>query len=166
MGTINRVILMGHLGKEPRWGALANGVPACSLVLATLVTNEDEVTGVAHSSTEWHRAVLEGKLAEDMRDRLAKGDGVYLEGQLKTRKWTDRAGVVRYLTEIRADTIQVFPKVNAQGSVVDGGALEAWVADYDIATAREKAGEAARAETLQRHRAGRRTSMSKAHGGH
>lgn len=156
MGTINKVTLKGKLGKEPSWGALPSGALACRLVLATTVIEVDEATGKARRSTEWHRAVLEGRLAEQVRDGLAKGDDVYVEGRLKTRKWTDRHGIVRYCTEILADAVQVFPKVRAQGAPIMDDELIAWVSAYDEATAREAVAEAAKAAVLSLHRAATR----------
>lgn len=156
MGTINKVTVKGKLGKEPSWGALPSGALACRLVLATTVIEEDEATGKARRSTEWHRAVLEGRLAEQVREGLAKGDDVYVEGRLKTRKWTDRYGIVRYCTEILADAVQVFPKMRAQGASIADDELIAWVSAYDQATAREAAAEAAKAAVLRLHRAAAR----------
>ena len=153
MGTINKVTLKGQLGKEPSWGALPNGALACRLVLATTVIDEDEATGKAQRSTEWHRAVLEGRLAEQVRDGLAKGDEVYVEGRLKTRKWTDRHGIARYCTEILADAVQVFPKARPRVATITDDELIAWVSAYDEATAREAAAEAAKAVVLRLHRA-------------
>ena len=145
MGTINKVTLKGPLGKEPSWGLLPSGPLACRLVLATTSIVEDEVSGTARRSTEWHRAVLEGRLAEQVRNGLAKGDEVYLEGRLKTRKWTDRSGIVRYCTEILADAVQVFPMARRQGDSIADDELIAWVSAYDEATASEAAAAAANA---------------------
>ena len=152
METINKVTLKGKLGKEPSWGALPSGLPACRLVLVTTVIDEDEVTGRQRRSTEWHRAVLEGRLAEQVRNGLAKGDEVYVEGKLKNRKWTGRDGIVRYCTEIVAVSVQVFPKIRAQVPPIADDELIAWVSSYDEAIARQVADQGAKASVLRRHR--------------
>lgn len=153
MGAINKVTLQGQLGKDPHWGATPGGALAVRLVVATTVVDEDEASGKQVRSTEWHRAVLEGRLAEQVRNGIAKGYEVYVEGHLKTRRWTDRHGIVRYCTEIIADAIQVFPKVSAQVASIADDELVAWVSAYDAARAREAAAEAAKAAVLRRHHA-------------
>jgi len=153
MAAINKVTLQGKLGKEPRWGATPAGALAVRLVVATTVIEEDETSGQEVRSTEWHRAVLEGRLAEQVRHGVSKGDEVFIEGRLKTRRWTDRHGIVRYCTEILADAVQVFPKQSAQCATIPHDALVEWVASYDAATAREVAVEAAKVAVRRRRAA-------------
>lgn len=160
MAAINKVTLRGKLGKEPRWGATPAGALAVRLVVATTVIEEDEASGKEVPSTEWHRAVLEGRLAEQVRNGVSKGDEVYIEGRLKTRRWTDRHGIVRYCTEIFADAVQVLPKKSAQCPTIPHDELVAWVSSYDAATAREVAVEAAKAAVRRRHAASKGRSAS------
>jgi single-strand DNA-binding protein len=100
-GAVNKVILVGNLGKDPEVRRTQDGKPVCNLSLATSETWRDKNTGERRERTEWHRIVIwsEGlcKVAEQY---LKKGSKVYLEGQLQTRKWTDKDGVEKYSTEI------------------------------------------------------------------
>lgn len=97
---INKVILVGNLGQDPEVRYLPSGGAVCSLTLATSESWRDKATGEQKEHTEWHRVVLFGKLAEVAGEYLRKGYQVYIEGQLRTRKWTDQAGVERYTTEV------------------------------------------------------------------
>ncbi|NHZ99025.1 single-stranded DNA-binding protein [Massilia sp. CCM 8734] len=151
MGTINKVTLKGRLGKEPSWGTLPSGALACRLLLATTAFEDDNSTGNARRCTEWHRAVLEGRLAEQVRDRLAKGDEVYIEGGLKTRTWTDGQGIARYCTEVFAQNVQVFPQLRARCATLAESELLAWVSDYDEATAREAAAKEEKDKVVRQH---------------
>lgn len=160
MAAINKVTLQGKLGKEPRWGATPAGALAVRLVVATTVIEEEEASGKEVPSTEWHRAVLEGRIAEQVRNGVSKGDEVYIEGRLKTRRWTDRHGIVRYCTEIFADAVHVLPKKSAQCATIPHDELVAWVSSYDAATAREVAVEAAKAAVRRRHAASKGRSAS------
>lgn len=100
-GAVNKVILVGNLGKDPELRRTQDGKPVCNLSLATSENWRDKNTGERKERTEWHRIVIwsEGlcKVAEQY---LKKGSKVYLEGQLQTRKWTDKDGVEKYSTEI------------------------------------------------------------------
>lgn len=97
---INKVILVGNLGQDPEVRYLPSGGAVCSLTLATSESWRDKTTGEQNEQTEWHRVVLFGKLAEVASEYLRKGSQVYIEGQLRTRKWTDQAGVEKYTTEV------------------------------------------------------------------
>lgn len=99
MASLNKVILIGHLGRNPEFRATAQGDPICTLSIATSEHIKDK-TGERRELTEWHRVVLYRRLAEVARDHLRKGELVYLEGSLKTRKWQDKNGRDRYTTEI------------------------------------------------------------------
>ncbi len=97
---INKVILVGNLGNDPEVKHTASGSAVANLTVATSEEWKDKSTGESKSQTEWHRVVLFGKLAEIAGEYLRKGSQVYIEGQLRTRKWTDNAGVDKYTTEI------------------------------------------------------------------
>ncbi|EHU6836426.1 single-stranded DNA-binding protein, partial [Salmonella enterica] len=97
---VNKVILVGALGRDPEVRYLPDNLAVASLQLATNESWRDKQTGEMKDRTEWHRVVLFGKLAEVAGEYLRKGSQVYIEGQLRTRKWTDQSGQDRYTTEI------------------------------------------------------------------
>lgn len=97
---INKVILVGNLGNDPEVKHTVSGSAIANLTVATSESWNDKATGEKKEITEWHRVVLFGKLAEVAGEYLRKGSQVYIEGQLRTRKWTDNAGVEKYTTEI------------------------------------------------------------------
>ena len=101
---INKVVLIGRLGKDPEVRYIPNGGAVANLQLATSETWRDKQTGEMREQTEWHRVVLFGKLAEVAGEYLRKGAQVYIEGQLRTRSWNDNNGVTRYITEILVKT--------------------------------------------------------------
>lgn len=105
MSGVNKVILLGRLGKDPEVKFLDNGGSVCSMSLATRETWTDK-GGQKQERTEWHRVVAFGKTAELCGEYLAKGREVFLEGRLQTRKWTDKTGAERYTTEVVADRVQ------------------------------------------------------------
>src|SRR5436190_1781775 len=100
-GSVNKVILVGNLGKDPEVRRMQNGNPVVNLSIATSDTWRDKATGERKEKTEWHRVVIfsEG-LAKVAEQYLKKGSKVYIEGALQTRKWTDKDGVEKYSTEI------------------------------------------------------------------
>lgn len=97
---VNKCIILGNLGNDPEVKYTASGSAIANLTVATSEEWKDKTTGESKSLTEWHRVVLFGKLAEVAGEYLRKGSQVYIEGQLRTRKWTDNAGVEKYTTEI------------------------------------------------------------------
>lgn len=97
---VNRVTILGNLGNDPDVKHTNSGSAIANLTVATSEEWKDKSTGESKSQTEWHRVVLFGKLAEVAGEYLRKGSQVYIEGQLRTRKWTDSAGVEKYTTEI------------------------------------------------------------------
>ncbi|HAX9994852.1 TPA: single-stranded DNA-binding protein [Escherichia coli] len=101
---INKVVLIGRLGKDPEVRYIPNGGAVANLQLATSESWRDKQTGEIKELTEWHRVVLFGKLAEVAGEYLRKGAQVYIEGQLRTRSWDDNNGVTRYVTEILVKT--------------------------------------------------------------
>lgn len=97
---VNKCIILGNLGNDPEVKYTASGSAIANLTVATSEEWKDKATGESKSLTEWHRVVLFGKLADVAGEYLRKGSQVYIEGQLRTRKWTDSAGVEKYTTEI------------------------------------------------------------------
>ena len=97
---INKVILVGNLGNDPEVKYTASGSAIANLTVATSESWNDKATGEKREAVEWHRVVLFGKLAEVAGEYLRKGSQVYIEGQLRTRKWTDQSGQEKYTTEI------------------------------------------------------------------
>lgn len=97
---INKVILVGNLGQDPEVRYLPSGGAVANITLATSESWRDKATGEQKEQTEWHRVVLFGKLAEVAGEYLRKGSQVYIEGQLRTRKWTDQSGTEKYTTEV------------------------------------------------------------------
>ena len=108
MASVNKVILVGNLGRDPEARAFPSGDKVVTVTLATTDRWRDKNTGENKESTEWHRIVFHQRLAEIAEQYLRKGSQVYIEGALRTRKWTDQAtGQDRYGTEIRADSMQM-----------------------------------------------------------
>ena len=107
MASINKVILIGNLGRDPENRYLPSGEQVTSIAVATTESWKDKTTGEKQSLTEWHRISFFGKLAEIAGQYLKKGSQVYIEGRLRTRKYTDKEGIDRYATEIIADTMQM-----------------------------------------------------------
>ena len=100
-GSINKVILVGNLGKDPEVRALQNGSEVCNLTIATSESWKDKSTGERKEKTEWHRVVIFNEpLVRVAKQYLKKGSKVYLEGQLQTRKWTNKEGQDQYSTEV------------------------------------------------------------------
>ncbi|STD25151.1 single-strand binding protein [Enterobacter asburiae] len=97
---VNKVILVGNLGQDPEVRYMPSGGAVANITLATSESWRDKATGEMKEQTEWHRVVLFGKLAEVAGEYLRKGSQVYIEGQLRTRKWTDQAGAEKYTTEV------------------------------------------------------------------
>lgn len=102
-GTVNKVILIGNLGKDPETRTLENGVKMVRFPIATSETYTDRATGERRSITDWHNIVIWRGLAEVAEKYLKKGQKVYIEGKLKTRSWKDETGTVKYSTEVVAD---------------------------------------------------------------
>ena len=97
---VNRATILGNLGNDPEVKYTASGSAIANLTVATSESWNDKATGEKKENTEWHRVVLFGKLAVVAGEYLRKGSQVYIEGQLRTRKWTDNAGVEKYTTEV------------------------------------------------------------------
>ncbi|MGE5650917.1 MAG: single-stranded DNA-binding protein [Bacillota bacterium] len=115
MASVNKVIIVGNLGRDPETRYMPNGDAVTNIAVATTETWKDKNSGEKKELTEWHRVTFYRKLAEIVAQYLKKGSSVYLEGKLQTRKWTDKEGVERYTTEIIADSMQMLgggPKSN------------------------------------------------------
>ncbi|MQR00477.1 single-stranded DNA-binding protein [Glaciimonas soli] len=122
MASVNKVIIVGTLGRDPETRYMPNGEAVTNISVATSETWKDKNSGEKKELTEWHRVTFYRKLAEIAGQYLKKGSQVYLEGRLQTRKWTDKEGAERYTTEIISDTMQMLggrPGGNAQ--MDDGG---------------------------------------------
>ena len=107
MASVNKVIIVGNLGRDPESRTFPDGGQICNVTVATTDKWKDKQSGEMRDATEWHRVVFNGRLAEIAAQYLRKGSQVYVEGSLRTRKWTDQAGVEKYSTEIRADQMQM-----------------------------------------------------------
>ena len=107
MASVNKVILVGNLGRDPEIRYAPSGDAVCNVSIATTNTWKDKQTGEKKEATEWHRVVFFGKLAEIAGKYLKKGSAAYVEGSLKTRKWQDKDGKDCYTTEIRANAMQM-----------------------------------------------------------
>ena len=104
MGSVNKVILVGNLGRDAELRYTPGGAPVATLNLATTEVWNDK-GGQRQEKTEWHRVVLWGKTAESLNEYLVKGKQIYIEGRLQTRQWDDKDGNKRYTTEIRGDRV-------------------------------------------------------------
>ncbi len=102
MGSVNKVILVGNLGRDAELRYTPGGAPVATLNLATTEVWNDKA-GQKQEKTEWHRVMLWGKSAESLNEYLVKGKQIYVEGRLQTRQWDDKDGTKRYTTEIRGD---------------------------------------------------------------
>lgn len=112
MASINKVIIVGNLGRDPENRYLPNGDAVTGIAVATTERWVDKETGIRKEQTEWHRIVFYGKLAEITGQYLKKGSQVYVEGCLKTRKYSTREGIDRYSTEIIGETMQMLGKLD------------------------------------------------------
>ena len=110
--SVNKVILIGNLGKDPEVRHLESGVGVANFSLATSETYKDRKTGERVSQTEWHNVVLWRGLADVAEKYLKKGDKVYIEGKLRTRSWQDQQGNNKYTTEIVADNLTMLGKTS------------------------------------------------------
>jgi single-strand DNA-binding protein len=115
MASVNKVIIVGNLGRDPETRYMPSGEAITSIAVATTDRWKDKQTGEQKESTEWHRISFFSKLAEIAGQYLKKGSQVYVEGRLRTRKYTDKDGVEKYSTEIVADTMQMLGSRQGMG---------------------------------------------------
>lgn len=116
MRGVNKVILVGTLGKDPETKTFPNGGSLTQFSIATSESWTDKTTGERKEQTEWHRIVLNNRLGEIAQQYIRKGSKVYIEGSLRTRQWTDQNGQERYTTEIRGEQMQMLDSNNRQQS--------------------------------------------------
>ncbi len=121
MASVNKVIIVGNLGRDPEMRTFPSGDQVANVTIATTDKWKDKQTGEMKEATEWHRVVFNGRLAEIAGQYLRKGSQVYVEGSLRTRKWTDQSGVEKYSTEIRADQMQMLGSRQGMGGGGQGG---------------------------------------------
>jgi single-strand DNA-binding protein len=116
MASVNKVIIVGNLGRDPEMRTFPSGDRVANVTIATTDRWKDKTSGEMKEATEWHRVVFNGRLAEIAGEYLRKGSQVYVEGSLRTRKWTDKDGVEKFTTEIRADEMKMLGKREGMGS--------------------------------------------------
>lgn len=123
MASVNKVILVGNLGRDPETRYAPSGEAVSNITIATTDNWKDRTTGERKERTEWHRISFFGRLAEVVAMHLKKGATVYVEGSLRTRKYTDKDGQEKFITEVRGDTMQMLSsKSAAQPDNPDGAA--------------------------------------------
>lgn len=115
MSGVNKVIIVGNLGNDPEMRQMPNGGSVANVSVATSEKWKDKQTGAQQERTEWHRIVFFNRLAEVVGQYLTKGSKVYVEGQLRTRKWQDKEGQDRYTTEIVAGQMQMLDSRSGGG---------------------------------------------------
>jgi single-strand DNA-binding protein len=121
MASVNKVIIVGNLGKDPEVRYMPSGSAICNITVATSRQWKDKASGDKQEETEWHRIVFFERMAEIAGEFLKKGRPVYVEGRLRTRKWTDKDGVERYSTEIVATDMQLLGSREGMGGGEEGG---------------------------------------------
>jgi single-strand DNA-binding protein len=121
MASVNKVIIVGNLGRDPETRYMPSGDAVTNIAVATTESWKDKSTGEKKELTEWHRIAFFGKLAEIAGQYLKKGSQVYIEGRLQTRKYTDKDGVEKYATEIKADTMQMLGSRQGMGGGAGAG---------------------------------------------
>ncbi|MEB0112083.1 single-stranded DNA-binding protein [Variovorax sp. RTB1] len=121
MASVNKVILVGNLGRDPESRTFPSGDQVCNVAIATTDKWKDKSSGEMKEATEWHRLVFNGRLAEIAAQYLRKGSQIYVEGQIRTRKFTDKEGVEKFATEIRVDQMQMLGSRQGMGSPQGGG---------------------------------------------
>ena len=129
MGSVNKVILVGNLGRDAELRYTPGGAAVATLNLATTEVWNDK-QNQRQEKTEWHRVVLWGKQAESLQEYLTKGKQIYVEGRLQTRQWDDKDGNKRYTTEIKADRITLLGG-GGRGGTMDRGAGQAGAPGMD-----------------------------------
>lgn len=135
MASVNKVILVGHCGRDPETRYSANNQAFTNVSIATTSKWKDKASGEDRQETEWHKVTFMGKLAEIAGEYLKKGSQVYVEGRIRTRKWQDQSGQDRYTTEIIADQMQMLGSRSAN----EGGQERA---EKPVPPPKEKVGSA------------------------
>ena len=138
MASVNKWIGIGNLGRDPESRYTASGEAICNFSIACTETWKDKQTGERKEMTEWVRISAFGKLAEICSQYLKKGSQVYVEGSLRTRKWTDKDGQERYTTEIRCDDMKMLGSRQGMGGPASSGGYDSEPADYAPAPPKNK----------------------------
>ena len=135
MASVNKVIIVGNIGRDPETRVFADGNPVTNISVATTDRYKDKTSGELKESTEWHRIAFFGKLAEIAGQYLKKGSQIYVEGKLRTRKWTDANGIEKYSTEVIAESMQMLggklSESGASGQPQNQGAGSGSLSDLD-----------------------------------
>jgi single-strand DNA-binding protein len=133
MASVNKVILIGNLGRDPEVRYMPSGDAVANLNIATTEKWKDK-NGEQQEQTEWHRVAFFGRQAEICGEYLRKGSQVYIEGRLQTRKWTDKDGNERYTTEIRGDRMQMLGGRGGAGATGEPPARESFAREPEAAS--------------------------------
>ena len=141
MASVNKVIIVGNLGADPETRYLPSGDAVTNIRVATTDRYKDKATGEMREATEWHNITFFAKLAEIAGQYLRKGSQVYVEGSLRTRKWTDAQGQEKYTTEIRVDQMQMLGRREGMGG--PGGSEEGGGGGYSRPAQASRQGAAA-----------------------
>ena len=120
MASVNKVIIVGNLGRDPEVRTFPSGGRVANVTIATTDRWKDKTSGEMKEATEWHRVVFNERLADIAGEYLRKGSQVYIEGSIRTRKYTDKDGVEKSVTEIRADTMQMLGRREGMGGGAAG----------------------------------------------
>jgi len=121
MASVNKVIIVGNLGRDPEIRYMPSGDAIANIAVATSYRSKDRNTGEQKELTEWHRISFFGRLAEIVGQYLKKGSSVYVEGRLQTRKYTDKDGIEKYATDIIAENMQMLGGRGDSGGGMGGG---------------------------------------------
>ena len=121
MASVNKVIVVGNLGRDPEMRTFPSGDQVANVTVATTDKWKDKQSGEMREATEWHRLVFNGRLAEIAAQYLRKGSQIYVEGQIRTRKYQDKDGVEKYATDIRVDQMQMLGSRQGMGGPSGGG---------------------------------------------
>jgi single-strand DNA-binding protein len=119
MSSVNKVILIGNLGKDPEMRYMPSGEAIANFSVATSENWTDKTSGDKKEATEWHRVVFFGRTAEVIGQYVKKGSKIYVEGRLQTRKWQDKEGQDRYTTEVRGDVMRMLDKRGESSGPMD-----------------------------------------------
>jgi len=141
MASVNKVIVVGNLGRDPETRYMPDGAAITNVSVATSYQWTDKASGEKKEETEWHRVVFRGKLAEVAGEYLKKGSQVYVEGRLRTRKWQDKEGQDKYTTEIVADRMQMLGSRAGAGEPRAEAPAESRAAEPKPAAGKKPAGK-------------------------
>ena len=144
MASVNKVIIVGNLGRDPEVRYMPSGDAIANIAVATSYKSKDRNTGEQKELTEWHRISFFGRLAEIVAQYLKKGSSVYVEGRLQTRKYTDKDGIERYATDIIAENMQMLGGRQGMGGDSMGGGMGGGGMDDDYSAPQQPRQQAPR----------------------